>query len=157
MLYYRYYIINNEVDFSATVQERSKSNNIEVVLSGGYHYTFVIKQNFYASLGLAQGLGFVHAKNTTEWAFGGKETNADVNTIARFDGRTALGYNGVRFFTGLMLTVSVSSEEQQGTAVIGHNARAAFQLHVGYRFVAPRILREKVAYVMSKNPFSKQK
>lgn len=156
MLYYRYYIIGNEVDLSASVPERSKSNNIEVVLTGGYHYTFVIKQKFYASLGLAQGFGFAHSKNTTEWTYG-KETNSDVNSITRFDGRTALGYNGARFFTGFMFTVSVSSEEQQGTAVIGHNARAAFQLHVGYRFVAPKILREKVAYVMSKNPFSKQK
>lgn len=151
VLHYRYYMIddgNELVDPSST---RQKSKNLEVVLSAGYNYTFVIKQKFYASLGLSQGIGIVYSKFRVE-SMAGYEKNEYVNTIARLDGRAAIGYNGPRFFTGLLLNLHVSTEEQKAESIISQNVRAAYQLYVGYRFNAPKPLREALRYVISKNP-----
>lgn len=152
ILHYRYYMIDDGAELTTPSSTIQKSGNLEAVLSAGYHYTVVIKQKFYASLGLSQGIGLVHSKLRAE-SMAGYEESSRINAIARFDGRTALGYNGMRFFSGMLLTVNVSTEEDKAEAVTGQNVRAAYQLYVGYRFNAPKPLRKTLSYVMSKNPF----
>jgi Domain of unknown function (DUF4421) len=152
VLHYRYYMIDDGNELVDSLSTRQRSKNLEIVLSAGYQYTFVIKQKFYASLGLAYGIGFVYSKFNVE-SIAGYDKNEYINTIARLDGRAAIGYNGPRFFTGVSLTLHVSTEEQKAESVINQNVRAAYQLYVGYRFNAPKPLREALRYVMSKNPF----
>ncbi len=153
VLHYRYYMIDDGTELADSSSTRQRSKNLEIVLTAGYHYTFVIKQKFYASLGLAHGIGFVYSKFSVE-SMAGYDKNEYINTIGRLDGRVALGYNGPRFFTGVSLTLHVSTEEQKAESVISQNVRAAYQLYVGYRFNAPKPLREALHYVMSKNPFN---
>ena len=151
VLHYRYYLIDDGTELVDMSSTRQRSKNLEVVLTAGYHYTFVIKQRIYASLGLAHGIGFVYSKYSVE-SMTGYDKNEYVNIMSRLDGRAAIGYNGPRFFTGLLVNLHVSTEEQEAESVVSQNVRAAYQLYVGYRFNAPKPLREALRYVISKNP-----
>lgn len=151
VLHYRYYLIDDGTELVDMSSTRQRSKDLEVVLTAGYNYTFVIKQKFYASLGLAHGIGFIYSKYSVE-SMTGYDKNEYVNIMSRLDGRAAIGYNGPRFFTGLLVNLHVSTEEQEAESVVSQNVRAAYQLYVGYRFNAPKPLREALSYVISKNP-----
>lgn len=143
---YRYYIIDNREEFSATVTSTQKSDNFEIGLGAGYHYTFVIKQDFYLSLGATPSFGYLFMKLHTRTATD-EVVSRQQDPLYRLEGRGAIGYNGVRLFTGLLVGFNSAVYEQGNSHVINSDARAYYQLHVGYRFVAPKKLREKMAYI----------
>lgn len=142
ILFYRYYIIDNKIELQPN-QSSQKSNNFEVVLGAGYYHTFVVKNDFYISLGATPGFGAVFTKLTTRFPDDEMVSNQR-NTIFRIDGRAGLGYNGRRLFAGLYSNVTASSEQQQNTSVINQDARVIFQGFIGYRLNAPKWMREKV-------------
>lgn len=142
LLLYRYYIIDNKIELQGN-QSSQKTNNFEMVLGAGYYYTFVIKNDFYISLGATPGAGVIFTKLTTR--FPGEEIVSNQrNAIFRVDGKAGLGYNGSRFFAGLYSNITASSEQQQNTSVINQDARVLVQGFVGYRLNAPKWMREKV-------------
>lgn len=147
MLAYRYYIINNDEELSASVTSTQKSNNFEVSLGAGYYYTFVVKRDFYFSIGATPSIGMLFMKLYTRTP-GNTEVSRQQDPLFRLDSRVALGYNGVRFFTGVLINATSTAFEQENTQVINSNARMNYQLHVGYRFQAPKKLRDKVGYVL---------
>lgn len=148
MLAYRYYIIDNDEKFSATVTSTQKSNNLEVSLGAGYYYTFIIQRDFYVSVGAVPSIGMLFMKLDTRMP-GNTEITRQQDPLFRVDGRAALGYNGVRFFTGFLMNATSTAFEQEGTQVINSNARVNYQLHIGYRFQAPKKLRDKVGYIQN--------
>jgi hypothetical protein len=141
VLLYKYYIVDDQSELRPG-GSKQKSNNLQMVLGAGYQHTFVVKHSFYFSLGVTPGIGFVHSGITTTTDSASQKTK-QTNTIARFDARTGLGYNGNRFFSGLYMTAFSSAGEEQHTAVISGESGVMFQLFVGYRFNAPKFLREK--------------
>ncbi|MBZ5855627.1 DUF4421 family protein [Flavihumibacter profundi] len=145
ILRYRYYIVD---DRSTPQSGRStqKTNNFEIILGAGYYHTFVIRNNFYFSLGLTPGAGFVYTRLTTRYPSGDVSTDQR-NAIFRLDGWTGLGYNGQRFFTGFYMQFSGSSFNQEHTSAISENSKVAIQGFVGYRLNAPKWMKEKVESV----------
>lgn len=141
-LLYRYYSINNKEEPEPN-QSGQKSNNFEIVLGAGYYHTFVIKNDFYISLGATPGIGTVFTKLTTRLPAGDVITNQK-NAIFRIDGRAGAGYNGRRFFAGVYSKVSASALKQQKTSVINQDTRIVIQGFAGYRFNAPKWMRDKV-------------
>jgi len=139
----RYYIVNNK-DGNATSTQRS--DNIEILLGAGYHYTLVVKNNFYCSLGATPGIGYIFTKLTTRFPQSDDIVSHSNAPVVRFDGRGAIGYNGRSFFAGGIVNVSGMSFEQRGTTAINTNSQASYQVFVGMRINAPRLLREKVVF-----------
>ncbi|MBL7857716.1 MAG: DUF4421 family protein [Cyclobacteriaceae bacterium] len=144
MLGYRYYIVNNKEEEATSKQ---KSNNFEFVVSAGYHYTFVIQKNFYFSLGITPGMGYIFTKLSTRIPGMDEVVTHSNNPVIRLDGRGALGYNGRAFFAGCILNATATSFEQEGTTAVNSYTRAAYQIFVGIRLNAPPKLRNKVAEV----------
>lgn len=137
---YRIYIVDDR-DKNATSTQ--KSNNFEFVIGAGYHYNFIIKENFYFSVGFTPGLGYIFTKLTTRQP-GDDLVSKSKAPIVRADGRSALGYNGRRFFAGAVLTVAASTFEQEGTTAINSDTRATYQVFIGFRMNAPEALRTGV-------------
>lgn len=141
-LLYRYYIIDNKVALQPN-ESSQKSKNFEILLGVGYYHTFVIKNNFYISLGATPGIGSIFTKLTTRLPSGDEYSNQK-NAIFRMDGRAGAGFNGSRFFAGIYSTISASSEQQQNTSVINQDARLIVQGFLGYRLNAPKWMKDKV-------------
>lgn len=141
---YRLYFVNNLDDDGG-----QKSRNFEFILGAGYHYTFVMKKQFYASLGLTPGVGYIFTKLTTR---GQVNSPGDITTkteapIVRADGRGALGYNGDKFFAGALIELRASSYEQQYTTVVNSDVYVFYQIFVGIKTLAPKLLKNAASKV----------
>lgn len=143
---YRFYTTDNQEKDATSTQ---RSDNFEVVAGAGYYHTFVAKEKFYLSVGATPGIGYIFTKLTTRFPNGGGSSlvTHSNNPVFRFDGRSALGYNGRSFFTGFVLHVTGISFEQEGTTAINANYRASYQIFVGVRINAPKKLRDAAAIV----------
>ncbi len=142
LLLYRYYIIDDRSVPVGSGGARQKSNNFEVLLGAGYQYTFVWK-DFYASLGMTPGAGYIFTKLTTR--FPGEPVVSHNNTPAfRIDGRAGLGYNGPRLYAGAYMNVIANASGQRHTAIINSDSRLIFRVFVGYRFKAPKFLTNQM-------------
>lgn len=138
-LSYRYYIVDDRTPLTGQAQSQ-KSNNFETVISLAYYYTFVARQKFYASAGLAPGAGIIFSKLVTRSTTESITTRYN-NPIYRVEGGIALGYNSERFFAGAQLTASSAVYSRKKVVNIIENERASYQLFVGYRFGAPGFLK----------------
>jgi len=139
---YRYYIIDDRTPLTSA-NSSQRSNNFEFAISAGYHYTFVIKQNFYFSLGFTPGVGYNFTKLYTRSQAESIITRSKSPEF-RWDGRGAIGYNGDRFFAGAILNLGGSSFRQEHTTVINEGYTSFYQVFIGFRLNAPNILREGV-------------
>ncbi|MCZ4409022.1 DUF4421 family protein [Cryomorphaceae bacterium 1068] len=145
MINFRYYIIDDQSDGNTT----QKSNNTEVDIGPGYAYTFVMNENFYFSLGGSANMGYLRTKLTTRFPDGDLVTNSD-NLVLRLDGRTGIGYNGDRFYTGLYATLSETRYRQESTTAINFDTRLLYHLFFGVRIKAPRFIEKPVKSVEKK-------
>lgn len=134
-----YYIIDDQSNAAGT----QKSKNIEISLGPGYSHTFVIKEKLYLSLGLTSSLGYMNTRLATRNSEGNLLTNQD-NFIFRCDGRTGLGYNGSRFYTGVYTSMSGTRYKQENTSVLNTETRLFYHLFFGVRFKAPGVLERFV-------------
>lgn len=139
-LLYRYYIIDDKTPQTGT-NTTQKSNNFEIILGAGYYHSFVLKHNFYLSLGATPGAGLVFTKLTTRFPAGDEVSNQQ-NGMFRIDARAGAGYNGKRFFAGVYSKLTASSFSQQNTSVINQDTRLSIQGFMGYRLNAPSWLRQ---------------
>ncbi|HBH24374.1 MAG TPA: hypothetical protein DDY13_13235 [Cytophagales bacterium] len=142
-----YYTIDDRSDGMNT----QKSKNAEVNIGPGYAYTFVAREKFYASLGLFASLGYMHTWLTTRTPEGNINVNQD-NFILRWHGRTGIGYNGPRFYTGLYANVAGTRYNQENTTVFNTETRIMYHLFFGMRFTAPRFLQRQVKQIKKKMP-----
>lgn len=138
-LLYRYYIIDDRTKLTGT-NSSQKAGNWEVVLGAGYYHNFVFKKNWYFSMGVTPGVGYIFTDLTTRYP---SETilTKQKNAVFRIDGRTGLGYNGKRFFSGIHLKFSGSAYQQQRTKVTNQDQTVSWQLFAGYRFSTPKWLK----------------
>lgn len=138
-LSYRYYMVDDRTPLHANNQSQ-KTNNMELLLSASYFYTYVFKKQFYASAGLSPGAGiiFTNLYNRTQAQTFRSSYN---NAIYKLEAGIGLGYNGERFFAGGQVQASdiIYSRKKVTNAI--KNERAFYQLFIGYRFVAPKVLK----------------
>ncbi len=130
-LNFRYYIINDESNGTTT----QKSKNLELGLGAGYIHTFVIKNNFYASLGITPSYDFIKTILTTRYPTGSEET-IQHNYAFRWDGLGAIGYNSDKFFGGFYIAILGESNQQENTTARNYDSRTFYQFFVGIRFNA---------------------
>jgi hypothetical protein len=131
-----YYVIN---DKSSAVNTQ-KSDNIEFSIGPGYAHTFVIKEQFYASMGIFGSIGYLNTKLTTRIVSADVKTNQD-NLILRGDGKVGIGYNGSKFYTGLFASMAGTQFQQENTTAMNTETRIFYHLFFGMRFNAPKFLK----------------
>ena len=144
---FRYYIIDDKSNETST----QKSNNIESSVGPGYAYTFVLKENFYISLALQASLGYLNTKLTTRQSSENLITNQN-NFIFRWYGKTGIGYNGHKFYSGLYATLSGTRYEQENTTAINFDTRVYYHLFFGIRIKSPDALERKMSKIENKFP-----
>lgn len=134
-LKYNYYIIDDRTPLTGT-NSSQKSNNLMITLSPGYFYTFVLKEKFYFTLGVYGDAGLVHTRLTTRTPQGDFEgKNNDFLYGIEFQG--AIGYNGPRFFTGVVGKLYYNQHRQSGTTQYLAKDTFVLDFTIGYRFNAP--------------------
>jgi hypothetical protein len=119
-------------------------------------YTLVLKSKFYISAGLIPGFGLQHTKLLT------RLQEEDVTTkmndpVFRMHEKLGIGYNTRRIFTGAELSMVQSTHKQGNTSVQDKAKRTYFQVFVGYRFNAPKILKRETDAVKTLAPTPIQK
>lgn len=146
ILVYRYYTVDNKIKLGEN-DSSQKSSNLELNLSLGYFYTFVINKKWYASAGVAVGGGIIHTKLLTRFYDTTIKSNSKL-PIFRTEGEVALGYNSKRFFAGLqMATFFERYNQSKASNAITHDD-LNFQLFFGYRFNAPGFLSRSIDTVL---------
>lgn len=142
-----YYVVDDRSSASST----QKSKNIEANIGPGYAYTCVIGQRFYLSLGVFTSLGYLNTTLTTRTP-AGNQVSAQDNFIARWDGKTGIGYNGKVLYTGLYANVSGTTYRQQHTTAINSETRVLYHLFLGMRLTAPSFLVRQITKIKNKLP-----
>ncbi len=132
-----YYRINDQSNALNT----QKSNNIEFSMGPGYAHTFVMKERFYASIGLFGSIGYLNTKLTTRTASGDIKTDQD-NLILRGDGKVGIGYNGHKFYSGLFTSITGTRFQQENTTAMNTETRVFYHFFCGMRFNAPKFLKK---------------
>lgn len=136
ILNYRYYITDDQSEISPG-RATQRSDNIEVGIGPGYVYTFVLKEQFYASVAVMPSFSFIHTKLTLRTLDDTFESNQR-NPAFRYEGRGSIGYNGHGFFGGFYIDYAGMTYNQEGTTAVNHNDRMFYQFFVGFRIKAPR-------------------
>lgn len=138
VLFFRYYTIDDQSDATVT----QKSNNVETSVGPGYAYTFVLKENFYASIGVFGSVGYLNTHFKTRFD-NGTVTSTQDNFILRWDTRGGIGYNGKKFYSGLFTNISGTSYDQENTTASNFETRVFYNLFFGIRLKAPRFLEKQ--------------
>lgn len=132
-----HYVVN---DKSAAVNTQ-RSRNIELNMGPGYVHTLVFKEQFYASLGVFGGIGYLNAKITTRTASGNVVSIQD-NLLWRGDCKAGIGFNGSRFYSALFTSISGTTYRQENTTVKNTGTRVFYRFVLGMRFDAPEFLKK---------------
>jgi hypothetical protein len=101
-------------------------------ISGGYIHTFVLKKYWYFTISAELGLGVQNVNNksaqnelsnSNKWGAGNK-----------FKSRMALGYNGIRYFAGMNMTMDNVRVTTKRDAWL-ENSLTQFRIFFGHRLV----------------------
>ena len=140
-LTYDYFTIDNKTG-DPTQYSSQKSNNFALTASPGYIYTFVIKSDFHATIGVFPGIGFQYTKLTTRFPDQNYVTNY-IDPLYRLTEKAGIGYSSDKFFTGAEVSFSQSFHQMNKSKVNEVAIRTYFQVFAGYRFNAPKFLKRE--------------
>lgn len=154
-LVYEYFEMDNK---SSDPKQNSsqRTNNFDALASLGYFYTFVIKSKYYASLGLVPSFGFQHTNLLTRYP-DENVTTIYTNPLFRLQENAGIGYNSRKFYSGAELSLAQSTHNQKNASVQERAIRIFFQVFVGYRFSAPKFLKQETDVVKNLAPAPVQK
>jgi len=110
-------------------------------LSPAYFYNFVIRKNFFISLGALPG-------------FGAEYTDSDVSALYQMELTAALGYNSDTFFAGINSNAKYFNSNT-GSDVEWGDTVSRGEIYIGYRFKPPKKLTETTEKINQKLPFKK--
>lgn len=150
ILRYDYFETDNKSS-DTSLKSSQKSNNLDVALTLGYAHTFVIRSRFYASFGFLPGVGIHHTNLLSRFPEGNIKTKYN-NPLFRLQENAAIGYNTRRFYAGAEISAAQSSHSESNTTLQTQTSRMYFQVFVGYRFTAPKFLRQKTNQVKNLAP-----
>ena len=108
-------------------------HTVNLAVGPGYYYNLVFGKHVIFGVGATVGAG-IHISNS----------NGDTSTnfLAQAIFRTVLGYNSVRFFSGINLNAQVLAYEDDNTTAVA-DSLSFVEFYVGYRFDAPKKWVEK--------------
>jgi len=138
---YRFYVVDNQTPLLTPTSTSQRSDNLELMVGAAYHYTFVWRESFFATAGVQAGVGYVFSKIVTRDQTGGVSTRQQ-NPVGRFDARLGCGYNGSRFFAGVIAQGDWTQFNQTGGIAVTREYRTIYHVFAGYRFGAPAGIRK---------------
>lgn len=145
-LTYKYHEINNKM----TQQDLS---TFSFILHGGYYHTFVINHKWFTGLGVAPGFGMEFNKiiwETEDFT----NTNRDHDFVLNLDTTIGLGYNSKNLFGGAYLNF-MATTRRDNEIIQFDTFRTHFQVFIGYRFKAPKFLKQSTDWIEEKSPVKK--
>jgi len=117
----------------------------------GYYYTFVYKKNWYAHLFLDPGIGIDFYQVNT--------INMDENYRRNFNSLimsiqsgVALGYSSKKYYFGVAYNNTTTNQNQYKDNFQFNTSRNVFHTFIGYRFKAPKQVKETIDYIGKKVP-----
>jgi hypothetical protein len=102
----------------------------------GYGHTFVAFQRFFFTVSICAGMNFQQQHYTSEFKNGNQVFN-QFEFIPRALGRTGIGYNSNKFFTGLSVVADVYNLPLGKNERIGYSIGSA-NIYFGYHFNLPK-------------------
>lgn len=124
--------------------------SFDLVLNTGFVYTHVINRKLYASLGGIPGLGIEFNKLVTIIEEK-KVITKDNNFVFHLNAQMGIGYNSKSFYAGSYLKGIVAVRGKK--SLVGFNTfRGVFQIYVGYRFKAPKFMKEGFDWMEDESP-----
>ena len=142
VLNYRIYSIGNQSELMPN-ESTQKVNSFECVFQLSYLYTYVFRQNWYASAGLGTGAGITLSEVTTRFFDDPQMVSIHRNPHLRWAIELEAGYSTPRLFGGVQFKAGSDWMKQKGTSTSLVRNEFMYQIFVGYRFGAP-VLLEKV-------------
>lgn len=131
-----------EIDDQSSSQQQTssqKSGNLNVIASLGYVYTYVYKSKFHASAGIYPGIGLQHTSLLTRMPDENLRSYY-TSPLYRINAKFSAGYNTRKFHAGIEYSAIRSFNKQSMGLVQTKASRTYFQIFIGYRFDAPKIL-----------------
>lgn len=138
----RQYILDDQ----SNNESSQKSNNLEFTIGPGYAYNFVLRENFYATLGALASIGNIHTKLTTRTQDDNYLTYQN-NLLLQWQGKLGLGYNGKKFYTGIFTTISETNYTQQHTTATNYETRVFYNFFIGFRLEPPKFLKKNITKI----------
>ncbi len=132
----------------------SEYNGFSAIVNGGYHYTFVLHNNWYVNIRANPGIGFefyetsFYSENSVE-----KKKNNDI--FFALSTGIAAGYNGKKYYFGVEYNYSVNSEKFSDDSINLQPIKNNFHIFIGYRFKAPKQVSKPIDLIEDKVPILK--
>ncbi len=150
-LSYKYYKIDDRTRLNGT-NSSQKSNNLELIVSPGYAFTYVFNRNFFFSGGLTPGIGIVRSKLFTRLP-SDKIVTTDSSILYKVESMASIGYDNGRFFTGTLIRGAWSKRFDADNSSAIFDDRIIYELYIGYRFNTPSFLKKSAQFLSDKLPF----
>lgn len=118
--------------FSDNTQE--SSNFFDISIGPSYYYNWVLHKHLLLSVGGYTGIGL----NISNTKYEDKSFNQKLTSVAyNLVGRTAIGYNSDRFYTGVTTNFNLFFHKVDRYSRI-EDEQIFMELYLGYRFKAPK-------------------
>ncbi|MEN8187654.1 MAG: DUF4421 family protein [Bacteroidota bacterium] len=121
-----------------------------IMVNTGYFYTLVINRSWYSNFGISPGIGVEFNKVNTD-TDEGFITDKETGLTGNINTRLGFGYNSSRFYTGLDFRLSAIGRSQKSIADFD-TVRGIFNIFMGYRLDAPRLIKDSVDWLEERNP-----
>lgn len=149
-LSYKYFKIDDRTRLNGT-NSSQKSNNLELIFSPGYAFTYVFENDFFFSGGLTPGIGIVRSKLFTRLTSDIIETT-DSSIIYKLESMASIGYDNGRFFAGTLILGAWSERLNTDNSSAIFDDRIIYEVYIGYRFNTPSFLKKSVQFISDKLP-----
>jgi hypothetical protein len=125
------------------------------IFNAGYHYTFVLHKYWYTNVYANPGVG-IDFYNTKFFNTNGHTNSGNTSLFLTFKTGISAGYNGKHIYFGGDYNYHSNSEKLDSDDITLQPIRYNFHLFFGYRFKAPKQVRQPVEYIESKVPILKK-
>jgi len=129
-------------------------NGINTIFTVGYHYTFVLHKYWYVNIFASPGAG-IDFYRTTFHSLDESYKRSNNDLFFSFSTGAATGYNGEKIFFGVEFDTTLSSEKFNENNIQLQPSRNNFHIFFGYRFKAPKTIKQPIDKIEKKIPFLK--
>lgn len=146
--------IKNEEGEIIERDEYQNYNGFSTIFTVGYHYTFVLRKYWYVNIFASPGVGIDFYKTTFHSPEGSYKRSFN-DLFLSFSTGAATGYNGEKIFFGVEFDKALSSEKFNENNIQLQPSRNNFHVFFGYRFRAPKTIKQPIDNIEKKIPFLK--
>jgi len=125
------------------------------IFNAGYHYTFVLHKYWYTNVYANPGVG-LDFYNTKSFNTNGYTNSNNTSLFFTFKTGISAGYNGKHIYFGGDYNYHSNSEKFDDDDITLQPIRNNFHLFFGYRFKAPKQVRQPVEFIENKVPILKK-